>query len=74
MNIIFNVQQSEDVHLCQVDNWLFTDVGMMMMQTGMVKGGSAYHSYLDGTPLSKRSKNKKKKQYLPIRLNLFLNR
>ncbi|XP_048514306.1 calcium-activated potassium channel slowpoke isoform X39 [Athalia rosae] len=29
---------------CKCKNY----VGMMMMQTGMVKGGSTYHSYLDG--------------------------
>ncbi|EFN73396.1 Calcium-activated potassium channel slowpoke [Camponotus floridanus] len=28
------------------------DVGMMMMQTGMVKGNTAYSSYLDGMPVS----------------------
>lgn len=32
--------------------WIFADVGMMMMQTGMVKGNSAYRSYLNGTPFS----------------------
>lgn len=35
-----------------VDRWIFADVGMMMMQTGMVKGNTAYSSYLDGTPAS----------------------
>lgn len=36
----------------RVDRWIFTDVGMMMMQTGMVKGNTAYSSYLDGMPVS----------------------
>lgn len=35
-----------------IDRWIFADVGMMMMQTGMVKGNTAYSSYLDGTPAS----------------------
>lgn len=36
----------------RVDRWIFADVGMMMMQTGMVKGNTAYSSYLDGMPVA----------------------
>lgn len=30
--------------------WIFPDVGMIMMQTGMVKQGVNYQRYLDGRP------------------------